>query len=254
MPQFKGIMCKYQTIPVIKEKYQSHYIGNEPDIFIADRIDFPNKKIKFMVFWPGPKNDFENHVNKIVFDSRAKIGFIRKVFEKIADQRFQIEKVLIKAEMEIRYLLYFKRYIKEQMVLEPEKFIKVDFLGKVRSEINCYWTYYVALRDYYLQLPGIEKKYRSLKVAIEKKDRCFECLECRQGLKQVKHRLVCRNCQIDILMKTQKIMECPICMDSHRVEKMIMLPCGNKHYVCDECFITLANNTTKCPMCRERFV
>ena len=254
MPQFKSIMCRYKTIPVIKEKYKWHYISNEPDTFIADRIDYPNKKINFIVFWPGPKKDFEDHVNKIVYDSRSKIGFIRKVFEKIADKRFQIERVMIKAEMEIRYLLFFKKYIKERMSLYPDKFIKVDYQGQVKQEINSYWTYYVGLRDYYLQLPEIEKKYRGLKVAIEKKDRCFECLECRQGLKQVKHRLVCRNCRVDILMKARKIMECPICMDSHRVEKIIMLPCGNQHHVCQDCFISLANYTNKCPMCREQFV
>ena len=214
-------MPREQTKPLIKTKDYDHNAAYNrrlgpcvPHEVLGEySIDYPNKIVHFTVFWQRPESDASAFLNRIVYNSRAKIGVVRKVYERIQAEVFQMKKLLIIAERQIRYLIGYKKFVRTEKVKHPDKFAKIDYYKKVNDELRHYWKYYIPLTKYYKSLPIITEKYKSLEQAIKHKDRCFECLDARLNLKQVKHRLVCENCCDNIRLTSQKMMECPICFE-----------------------------------------
>ena len=215
-------------------------------------IDYTNKIVHYTNFWPNEKKDVVEHLGRIGYDSRAKAGSIRKTIVRIKDQIFQLRKVIINAEMEIRYLHGYLDFLEKERKKEgmESAFKKVDYQQDVKDQLGYYWRQYVPLRDYYQELPRIQERYEKLLVAIKAKDRCFECLESRTGLKRVKHRLVCEYCREDIRMQSQNMMECPICMETHSLQESVLHGCGNKHRTCLQCYESLLTHSNRCPICR----
>ena len=233
--------------PVVRLPRQSIYTKQRCGEYF---VDYTTKTIKFTVLWDNPQKDVLEHLNRISYDSRAKLGAIKKMMGKIDSQQFQLRKVLIIAEKQIKYLLGYKTFLKEEYKRKTIQFSKLDYFSKIQEKINFYWIHYYPLRVYYLELPKIREKYHKLGEVIKSKDRCFECLESKTNLSQVKHRLVCEYCRDEIRIKSQNKMECSICLETHPLDKSVLHGCGNKHRTCLECYQGLLKHSNKCPICR----
>lgn len=239
----------YQKLP----KYDSAKYSVEP---CAYTVDYINGNLDMMCYWQQPQKDVGEHIHKVVYKIIYKIGSIKKIIEKIEREIFQVYHILLNAEKELKYLKYvfLKLDTKQKKCPEFHLSIKQKFYTK--------YQHYVNLREYYIQLPGIKRKYEQLIEAIKTRKKCFTCFKSGKKEKLViyKKKVLCQQClKKDEARRTRTVMteeecDCPVCLETFKRKEMIETACGGGHWICSPCTTILRIYRSDCPMCRGALV
>ena len=208
-------------------------------------VDYVNRKINYSRIWVHPEKDVSQHVTQIIYNNRHKKGQVLRMLEKIKTELFQVHKIMIQAETQLKTLIKYRKFLKQ----EPKK--NQPYIDELTEDLKFFKKHYQSLRDYYSKLPLYREKYELLLGAIVKKKTCFDCLKTKSGLVQFKTIRICRECQ-DKKSKARTSESCPVCLESFTLDKMVETQCRNGHFLCSDCYQTLRNYSAACPMCRGR--
>jgi hypothetical protein len=205
------------------------------------KFDYKNKKMLYHIYWKDKTTPIH-----IAYDNTLKLNKIKKVLDTIPAHEFQIKKILIKAEKQLRFLrnIYCSLSL---IVIDVVKY--KPYINQCVTDFANYLNSYNYILGYYNMLPEYKEKYSKLLEVAKSRNMCRTCFKYSENIKRNKHGNICIECfKIKTLKNT--IHECPICIESYSMDNFIGAKCGNGHYICKPCFITLCNYSNKCPLCR----
>jgi hypothetical protein len=214
-------------------------------------IDYVRNVLQWTKYWLAPDYDVKQFLgsNTVTWNSKAKKSEVSRTLGTIESQRLQLQTILICAEKQIKYFILYRHHLRQEGQGDRNREHIASIIDMKRRHLKHYHT----LREYYLLLEKYADRYQKLQEGLQKRDRCFECLDEYCAITQVKGRMICEDCR-QKQTAAQQSSECPICLSTHKMGKMVEITCGNGHHVCRRCYQTLIEyETTNCPICRAKF-